>query len=337
MLSPLAGLCEVLKEVKRRIRDYSPTSEAQTRMALIDPVLTALGWNLSDPSQVELEKNISSKVACDRLDYVLKAKDNEFIVVEAKKLGEKLKDHERQIIVYAITGSKGLILTNGSEWRYYKNTPATAENPNSLMNLQMEFSFDLSTIELNALPEVAANLVQYVDATLHTTFVDEENELFELKARTTKLEHSIRQTKPYENKDVDNPREDYEQPTPPWCILTDNSWEPKGKRPIQLWLPGKKIVDVTGWGHVLTSVCEYCLTMKTGLLNPLPIPDRAGRKTSLVSITRPMNNCSVIEIEGQTLYVNTNYDASTSIRNAVYMLEKLGEGTASKAAVLLAE
>ena len=55
MQSPLSGFCEVLKEVKRRAREYPPRNETQTRMALIDPVLTALGWDLSNPHQVELE------------------------------------------------------------------------------------------------------------------------------------------------------------------------------------------------------------------------------------------------------------------------------------------
>jgi hypothetical protein len=44
-----------------------------------------------------------------------------------------------------------------------------------------------------------------------------------------------------------------------------------------------------------------------------------------------------VTINEQVYFVNVLYRASASAANAVYMLEKLGEGTAAKAAVLLAE
>lgn len=315
MQSPLSGLCEVLKEVKRRIEDYKPNSEAQTRTALIDPILVALGWNLSDSKQVELEKHVSSKGASDRLDYFLKCKPP--IVVEAKKLGEKLDDYRRQIIFYAdSTEANSLFLTNGVEWRHYDNSSASPDQPKSIMNLNEVSRFDLSTIKLESLPEVAAYLVQNLDAALHVPLEKIKHEIPELTPKRIDLECA---------------------PSPPWCILTDNSWEPRGNKPRQLWLPGKQIVDVTGWSQVLAKVCEFCLSTNAGLLNPLPILDKAGRKQNLVGLERPANGYAVVEIAGQALYVNTTYDALTSIKNAVYMLEKLGEGTAAKAAVLLAE
>jgi hypothetical protein len=42
-------------------------------------------------------------------------------------------------------------------------------------------------------------------------------------------------------------------------------------------------------------------------------------------------------MDGITIIVDCNYNAMTIVKNAVYMLEKLGEGTVAKAAVLLAE
>ncbi len=72
MQSPLSGFCEVLKEVKRRAREYPPRNETQTRMALIDPVLTALGWDLSNPHQVELERHFGNGRDHHIVDYVFR-------------------------------------------------------------------------------------------------------------------------------------------------------------------------------------------------------------------------------------------------------------------------
>jgi hypothetical protein len=44
-----------------------------------------------------------------------------------------------------------------------------------------------------------------------------------------------------------------------------------------------------------------------------------------------------VTINDQVYFVNVLYSASASVANAIYMLEKLGEGTAAKTAVLLAE
>ncbi len=55
-------------------------NESMTRYVLVDPLLQGLGWDLSDPNQVETEVHINKN---SYLDYMLGRK----IIIEAKKLG----------------------------------------------------------------------------------------------------------------------------------------------------------------------------------------------------------------------------------------------------------
>ena len=123
----------------------------------------------------------------------------------------------------------------------------------------------------------------------------------------------------------------------PWLVLGAGNWDPKGRRPKRLRLPDNSEIAVGGWSKVLTEICTYCLTKKPELLDPLPILDKAGRNTKLVDTSSSTGNCSQVTIGDQIYYVNVLYSASASVANAVYIFEKFGEGTASKAAVILAE
>ena len=68
--------------------EYIASLEVRTRYALIDPILQALGWNLSDPSQVELEhKTKPCQPNSPRVDYALLSTTGKpVILVEAKLL-----------------------------------------------------------------------------------------------------------------------------------------------------------------------------------------------------------------------------------------------------------
>ncbi len=68
--SPFGGFVEVLCDVKERALLYRgrlSKSEASTRVALIDPILKALGWDTSNPNMIEFEKTLPQS----RADYAL--------------------------------------------------------------------------------------------------------------------------------------------------------------------------------------------------------------------------------------------------------------------------
>lgn len=87
VLGELVECIELLQERIRLHRDALRESETRTRMALIDPLLRALGWDVFDPEVVIPEY----KAGGGRADYALLRTDGQpAATVEAKKLGEML-------------------------------------------------------------------------------------------------------------------------------------------------------------------------------------------------------------------------------------------------------
>ena len=92
-------------------------NETRTRMALIDPLMHALGWDVSDPGAVTPEYKVGSGWA----DYALLRPDGKpAATVEAKKLGEALASHRMQMLTYAnASGIDYAGLTDGNHWELY--------------------------------------------------------------------------------------------------------------------------------------------------------------------------------------------------------------------------
>ncbi|GAB6184944.1 hypothetical protein [Thermopirellula anaerolimosa] len=95
--------------------------ETPTRTILIDPLLQALGWDVRDPDEVELEyPTVDGK----SVDYALKLNKNPVLLVEAKALGDALEYVKAvtQVVGYAANnGIAWCILTNGILWRVYRS------------------------------------------------------------------------------------------------------------------------------------------------------------------------------------------------------------------------
>lgn len=105
-----------IERVKSSLTNCPPGfSEAKTRQTLIDPVLSALGWNMFDSFEVDKEHALSDGT---RADYILKAGNREFLVVEAKAIGVSLTTKERvQCVNYAQhIAAPMAALTNGDHW-----------------------------------------------------------------------------------------------------------------------------------------------------------------------------------------------------------------------------
>lgn len=119
MLDDLAQSIETLQErIKahgKSIRDY----ESRTRVTLIDPMLCALGWEVSDPSRVQIEPRTANGWA----DYALLGSNGRPVVfIEAKPLSVT-KPPVLQTVSYAVTENTGSAAkvpycawTNGDEW-----------------------------------------------------------------------------------------------------------------------------------------------------------------------------------------------------------------------------
>ena len=117
----LDELLHVVAQVQDRIRKHGETlraNETRTRVALIDPVLRVLGWDVSDPGLVTLEARLGPGSA----DYALLTPDNRLpaAIIEAKRLGENLAGHREQMVGYCVqAGVAYAALTNGDQWLLY--------------------------------------------------------------------------------------------------------------------------------------------------------------------------------------------------------------------------
>ena len=114
----MSELTQVLDSVREKLRRYQEhaVNEQNTKTALIDPVLRALGWDVGDLEQVQQEYRRRPR---DKpVDYALLLLRAPRLFVEAKALGQNLNDRRwaNQIMGYAsVAGVEWVVLTNGNE------------------------------------------------------------------------------------------------------------------------------------------------------------------------------------------------------------------------------
>jgi hypothetical protein len=114
-------LATALIQVRDRIAKHRGPGigEENTKHALIEPVLRALGWDLEDLDEVRCEFKL--KQADNPVDYALFVHGNLRLFVEAKALSENLDKWANQVMGYAgVAGIvEWIVLTNGNEYRIY--------------------------------------------------------------------------------------------------------------------------------------------------------------------------------------------------------------------------
>lgn len=106
--------------------------EAPTRRIFVETLLQALGWDVTDPDEVELEcPTIDGK----SVDYALKIDGKPVLLVEAKPLNDPLRDVKSvtQVVGYAANANvKWCVLTNGVTYKVY-DSYEKAEGPEKLV------------------------------------------------------------------------------------------------------------------------------------------------------------------------------------------------------------
>ena len=125
MLDELVNTIKGLKARIKEHRDQIQVYEARTRTTLIDPMLYALGWDVSDPSMVTIEPKTDDGWA----DYaLLDDRGRTVVFVEAKRLADS-NLHIKQTIGYAISENmqgtsyvRYCAFTNGDVWELYDLT-----------------------------------------------------------------------------------------------------------------------------------------------------------------------------------------------------------------------
>jgi predicted type IV restriction endonuclease len=116
---------ETLFKIKIRLEKLGDKSmgEAQTKESFINPLISALGWDIADFDEVKLEYKHTKKAT--PVDYALLIDMTPKLYVEAKQLGSNLDDFKwiAQILTYStMAGVKWALLTDGNHYKLYNTT-----------------------------------------------------------------------------------------------------------------------------------------------------------------------------------------------------------------------
>jgi len=169
-----AMLAELRERIDRIRRRRDKIGEQNTKAVLIEPLLSALGWDLLDLNEVIREYRRQPQDS--PVDYALFILRSPCLFVEAKDLGADLSDRKwvSQILGYAtVVGVEWCVLTNGDEYRLY-NAHAPVEVEEKLFravrisDLAQE-DFTLSTLDLLSKDKMGEKLI---DALWRAHFID---------------------------------------------------------------------------------------------------------------------------------------------------------------------
>ncbi|MEA3474919.1 MAG: restriction endonuclease subunit R [Candidatus Cloacimonadota bacterium] len=112
MKDKIISFTESLKS-DRRIETFD---EAATKQAIVLRLLSLLGWDTFNISEVSPEYSVGSQ----RVDYSLRINNSNKVFIEVKKISEELENHQAQLLNYSFQeGVKLAVLTNGITWWFY--------------------------------------------------------------------------------------------------------------------------------------------------------------------------------------------------------------------------
>jgi hypothetical protein len=161
-------LTSVLPKLRKRIQKIQNRNESigeqNTKAALIDPLLSALGWDVEDIDEVSREYR--RKPQDNPVDYALFMLRSPRLFVEAKGLEKDLSDRKwiSQVLGYAtVVGVEWCVLSNGDEYRLY-NAHAPVDVEQKLFRVVRisesdEEEYTLETLELLSKEKMGDNLL----------------------------------------------------------------------------------------------------------------------------------------------------------------------------------
>jgi predicted transport protein len=133
---------------------HSGLKEYPTRTIFIDPLLFALGWDVRDPDEVQLEyPTVDGK----SVDYAMKINHKAVFLLEAKQLTDTLDDVKSitQVVGYAANdGIEWCVLSNGVRYKVYK----ASEKASAPDKLLFEVSIDPRDSTGLSVEQIAAQL-----------------------------------------------------------------------------------------------------------------------------------------------------------------------------------
>ena len=316
MLDDLVGIIETLQ---RRIREHGPTlreNETRTRMALIDPLLAALGWDVSDPAVVTPEYNVSG----GRADYALRVKtDKPAAVIEAKRLGEPLGNHSSQMVGYALEDGVAYAgLTDGDHWQIYDVfKPVPLANKRILYVSIADTPAHECALQLLLLwrPNLASGQPVAASEPVLTTNWKPESRSAPIEPPAPVIVETLQSSPP--------------QPTPSaagWVALPEFNPPGRSKPPPAMRFPDGSMQEIRRWNDMLVAVATWLYA--AGRLAVGNIPVRSSSKIYIVhnQPIHPTGNqfFQYRAIADTPLVVNTHGSAVQIRKNAQTLLQHCG-------------
>lgn len=167
----LEARLESLADKVRKHSEVLQTEEA-AKFALVNPLIQALGYDLSNPSEVvpEFTCDFGGKKG-EKVDYALKIGDSIAILIECKPSTAELSlKHASQLCRYfSASDAKFAILTNGVIYKFYSDLDAANRMDNTpfleidILNLRKDdirglARFQKTEFDLEAAAEAAASM-----------------------------------------------------------------------------------------------------------------------------------------------------------------------------------
>ncbi len=170
----MKNLVSCIEELRANLERHkkSDLREYPTRTIFIDPLLEALGWDVRDPDEVQLEyPTVDGK----SVDYAPKINRKPVLFIEAKSLKDPLNDVKAitQVVGYAANaGVEWCILTNGVTYKVYKSTERV-EAPDKLL---YQVSIDPKETEGQPIEQIAKQLKRFSRESMAKGVLDEVGE-----------------------------------------------------------------------------------------------------------------------------------------------------------------
>lgn len=196
-----------IKEVRDEIsndRQYYENNEEETRNKLINPILLASGWNISDVKN----KNVKTQFPINyptggrrKLDYLLIKGPKKVLVIEAKKLGNNIPTpivvDQIQSYCRAVKVEYGLI-TNGLIWILINTEKITAKDTGILWELNIvDDDFDIISQKLQTISFFRINRIEEganeVKLAIQLKQVEQQEKQNEIERKNESLERSWKQ------------------------------------------------------------------------------------------------------------------------------------------------
>ena len=334
-MSDLAELVERLASSE----SLSQSVEEATRQAAVLPALDALGWDWRDLDEVAPEYVVRG----GRVDYCLRLHGQPAVLIEVKRTGKDLTEHQEQLLRYAFEeGAPLAALTDGLLWWMYLPTETgsweqrkfftvdlrrvpPAQGASSLARFlsrdavatgraieeaRSEFASQERDRRVRvALPEAWAQLLRGPDELLAELLADAVAGIAGHRPEPESVAQFLSDLPKADAAPVQLDRARPPMPVTPSTRTERESYT--GRQPIALTLDGQRR-EVSTWREVLTVTCELAAANAGSRFDTLVLPIRGTKRNYFSPV--PERLSGPLAIEGTDLSVEGKLSANDCVR-----------------------